>query len=220
MKKNTRDGSTTSAITNTLRDEIISGALAPGQRLDQQALADRFTASRMPVRESLQHLAAEGLVTWVAGRSVRVAPLDPNELREVSEMRMVGESLALRLAIGEMSNRDLAAAEALQDAAESAEAAQFTDLNTAFHQSLLTPCQRPRLLAHITELERISQRYLMVAVNSLDYSQQSHAEHRAILDACRARDASLACRLLEHHITAASLALLSQIEQFTPPQAG
>ncbi len=208
MRKTNRDGRTTATITDALRKDIINGAIAPGDRLNQQALARRFSASRMPVRQSLQALANEGLVIWPTGHSARAAPLDPDALREISEMRMVAESLAMRLAIPELSERDIARAEALQDAAETGPPTEFAELNAAFHEALLAPCNRPRLLAHIRELQRLSQRYLFFAVNDLDYGTRSHEEHRKLLSACRARDADAACRLIEHHISAASAALL------------
>lgn len=218
MNKKLRNGSTTANITATLRDEIITGILPPNTKLNQQTLAKRFQASRMPVRESLKALAQEGLVVWPAGYSARVAPLDPDELREISEMRMIAESLALRLAIPAMSDHDLAHAQSLQDAAQ-LDADHFVLHNSAFHKALLAPCNRPRLRAHIKELDQLSQRYLMVAVNTLDYAPRSHDEHDQILAACKARDADLACRLLEHHITAASLALLAHIGRVRAPQA-
>ena len=211
MHKRTRNGSTTAQITATLREEIIAGILPPKARLRQQALAARFQASRMPVRESLQILAREGLVTWPTGRSARVAPLDPAELREISEMRMIAESLALRLSVPAMSDHDLAHARSLHADAREADSRQFAALNSAFHQAILAPCNRPRLLAHIEELGKLSQRYLMVAVNDLGYAPRSHDEHSRILAACKARDADQACRLLERHITAASTALLAHL---------
>lgn len=221
MQPSTRTGNSTSNITTVLRKEIISGVLGPGTKLHQQALADRFRASRMPVRESLQALVAEGLVVWPNRHSAKVAPLLPDELREISEMRIIAESLAMRLAIPEITNRDLAQAESLQSTAETAGAEDFATLNTAFHQTLLSPCNRPRLLAHILELERLSQRYLMVTATELDYFRRSHSEHRALIGACRTRDADAACRLLERHITDASLALLARLGASSPlPELG
>lgn len=73
--------------------------------------------------------------------------------------------------------------------------------------TLLAPCHRPRLLAHIASLSDLSQRYFQVAAVELDYVENSHKEHRALLELCMAREADKACALLEMHIQAASQAM-------------
>ena len=77
-----------------MREAIISGRLQPGGVLRQEELARRFSASRMPVREALRTLSAEGLVHLQPNRGAIVAPLDPAELQETVEMRDAAEVLA------------------------------------------------------------------------------------------------------------------------------
>lgn len=205
-----RDGDTADRITTLLRDDIIRGAMPPGALLYQEELAARFQTSRMPVREGLKRLAQEGLVLLPANKTAQVAPLDPAAFSEVNEMRAVAEGLALRHAIPELSNRQIDRAEALQDQAEAAGLAQFAQLNRDFHMALLAPCGRPRLLAHIASLNDLSQRYFQIVATQLDYAAPSHAEHRDLLAACRARDVDTACALLDRHIMTANEQMLAR----------
>jgi len=207
--RRTRTGATAAQIAEVLRGEIIGGALAPGAALRQEELARRFRTSRMPIRDSLRILGQEGLVDLPANRGARVAPLDAADFADISEMRALAEPLALKLAIPELTNRQLDRAAAIQDQAETEAGDRFGALNKAFHLALIEPCGRPRLLSHIAGLSDLTERYLHFAAKELNYAARSHAEHRALLDACRARDADRACRLLTAHITAASADLLA-----------
>lgn len=190
-----------------LRDEIISGALAAGSALRQEKIAETYGTSRMPVRDALRFLEAEGLVQMLPNRGATVAPLDAAEFQEIYEMRGAAEVLALRLAIPELTNRQLDRATEIQAQAEDGDIRTFGALNKAFHIALYEPCGRPRLLAHIAGLNELAGRYLRVAAIELDYVSQSHREHRALLEACRRRDEAQACDLLAQHIEDAGKAL-------------
>ncbi len=206
-RQKSREGDTADQITAVLREEIIRGELRPEAVLYQEELAARFEASRMPVRDSLKILEREGLVLLRANKSATVAPLDPDSFFEINEMRAVAEPLALRLAIPELSNRQIEKAIVIQDLAEQAGLRDFGRLNKEFHMTLMTPCNRPRLLAHIASLSDLSQRYFQVAAVELDYAENSHKEHRALVELCMARETDKACAHLAKHIHAASRAM-------------
>ena len=212
MGKRHRLGQDAASIAAVLRADIVSGVLAPGSRLGQEQLAERFATSRMPVRDGLRMLEGEGLVLIPRNRSAVVAPLDAADCREITQMRAVLEPLALGHAIAEISDRQLARAERIQADLERADEAQFGALNKMFHQALLTAAQKPRLLAIIASLHELSERYVHVAAIGLDHAGRSHVEHRALLRACRQRDASVACDLLASHIRDAGEALARQLE--------
>ncbi len=199
-----RGGETAEQIADTLRAEIIAGDHQPGDVLFQEELAQRFQTSRMPIRDSLKILEREGLVIVPANKSATVSPLDPANFMEINEMRAVAEPLALRAAIPELTNRQIEHAAKIQEKAEQSETSEFASLNREFHMALLEPCKRPLLLTHITSLNDLSQRYFQVAVKELEYSDKSHKEHRALIDACLERDAAKACVILEQHILCAS----------------
>lgn len=206
-----RTGEQTEKIAAALRADIVAGRLKPDAPLRQEHLAERFETSRMPVRDALRMLEAEGLIDLQPNRGARVAALDPDGFREVYEMRAAAETLALRNAIPELTNRQLDRAATLQEQAERASIATFGRLNKQFHKMLYAPCGWTRLLAHIDALADLSDRYLRIAAIELDYLERSHAEHHALLDACRIRDVDKACVLLDAHIKDAGRSLYAAL---------
>src|SRR5690625_4840243 len=100
------DESTATLIVNQLRESIITGELAPGSRLRQQDLARKYEASRMPIREALQRLESEGLVSVVAHSGAWVASLDLEEFQKTYQLRNVVEPFALEQSILGLTARD------------------------------------------------------------------------------------------------------------------
>ncbi len=195
-----RHGEQALEILEALRADIIGGELTAGSLLRQQLLAERFGVSRMPIREALYRLEAEGFISFTPNKGAMVAPVSAADLQEIYEMRVAAETLALRLAVPELTNAQIARAEGLQAEMEEAPVAEFGALNAAFHRTLLSPCARPRLLAHIENLENAADRYLRATIATLDYAGKSHREHRALLEACRRRDQNAAMDCLRQHI--------------------
>src|SRR6202521_6265119 len=91
-----------SAVVERLRDKILHGELREGEQLRQDAIASEFQISRIPVREALSHLAAEGLINIVANRGAVVSALSPDEIMQMFETRAVLECYMLRHAIPNM----------------------------------------------------------------------------------------------------------------------
>jgi len=87
------------AVVERLREKILSGELREGEQLRQDAIATEYQISRIPVREALTHLAAEGLVTLVANRGAVVSALSPEEIMELFETRAVGHSTVVEVAL-------------------------------------------------------------------------------------------------------------------------
>src|ERR1700740_1706117 len=99
------------AVVERLRDKILHGELREGEQLRQDAIAAEFQISRIPVREALSHLAAEGLITIVANRGAVVSAVSPEEIMELFETRAVLECHMLRCAIPNMKPADFQKAE-------------------------------------------------------------------------------------------------------------
>lgn len=198
-------------IADRLRERIVGGELAAGRPLRQERLAQEFGTSRMPVREALRLLQAEGFVEVVRNRGATVARIDLEDLQEIYELRGLCEPFALALAIPDLTDRRIAAAGALQDDLERGPLEAFGRLNKAFHMTLYEACGRGRLLSHIGLLNDAADRYLRMAIVRLDYAERSHAEHRALLDACRARDVARATELLHGHIRTAGASLVAAL---------
>lgn len=202
-----RTGDQAQHLINELRDAIISGTLAPGETLRQDAIAERYKTSRMPVREALRALEAEALIQLVPNKGATVAPLDISELQEIYEMRVSAETLALRLSLPEISNAQIDRATKIQDEIDRVDLEKFGKLNKAFHSALYQPCGRKRLLGHIAGLNDVADRYLSFTVKALSYMERSNSDHRALLDACLRRDESEATAILTAHIEDAGQAL-------------
>src|SRR5438445_1145345 len=98
--------SLSAAVVERLTEKILSGELREGEQLRQDAIATEFQISRIPVREALSHLAAEGLITIVANRGAVVSALSPGEIMELFETRAVLECYILRWAIPYLKEGD------------------------------------------------------------------------------------------------------------------
>jgi len=103
--------SLSAAVVERLREKILAGELREGEQLRQDAIAAEFQISRIPVREALSHLAAEGLIKIVANRGAVVCALSPDEAMQLFETRAVLECYMLRCAIPNMKAEDFQRAE-------------------------------------------------------------------------------------------------------------
>lgn len=206
-EKKARKGDRAADLAFSIRQAIITGEFEPGSPLRQEELAKTYNASRMPVREALRMLNAEGLIRIYPNRSAVVAPIDALELRENYEMREAAERLAVKLAIPQLSNAQIDAAALIQEQIDACEPGAFGALNKQFHQTLYQPCQRPRLLAHISGLHDIAERYLRFTIAKLGYTELSAREHRDLLEACYQRDLERALAITSAHIVEAGRTL-------------
>ena len=187
-------------IVDTLRDEIISGTMAPDAPLGQDYLASRFGVSRMPVREAIWQLEALGLVTIESNRRARVAPASRADFVEIFDMRLVAECLAIRRAMPELTNARIDRAEAIQKQVEGASGELFGALNGTFHMMLYRAAPQPRLLAHVSMLSNAADRYRSMTRAAPSFREKSDREHHELLAACRSRDAEAAVDCLTRHI--------------------
>jgi DNA-binding GntR family transcriptional regulator len=204
--------SLTSRIARSLAQRILTGGLAPGTAVRQDHVAAEFGASHVPVREAFRTLEAQGLLVSEPRRGVRVAPLEPGLVLEVTAMRAALESLALRRGFPKLSVTDLEAAAAAIAEAEASDAVLIWEAaNRRFHHAITAPCGLPRLLATIEDLQRTSARFLFATWRSLDWQPRSEAEHSQILAELRAGRIEPAAQALEAHILAAGDALAASL---------
>lgn len=210
------DTSMAGRIAAALSERIVSGTLAPGARLMQDHIAEEFQASHVPVREAFRKLEAQGLAVNKPRCGVRVSEIDPAVVLEVSEMRAALETLALRLALPNLTERDLdIAREALVEGEASDQILVWEAANRRFHRALAAPCGMPRLMASIDDLHRSDARFLFATWKDLDWQPRSDSEHWAILDAMARDDGETACRLLDEHVREAGQALIERLHHQT-----
>jgi len=205
-------GSVADGIARALAERIVTGALAPDAPVRQDHVAAEFGASHVPVREAFRKLEAQGLLVAEPRRGVRVAPLDPAAVVEVTGMRAVLEVLALRHAFPLLTDSDLEAARAAVVTAEaSLSIAVWEQANRRFHRALVAPCGMQRLLAAVDDLHRASARYLFLTWRDLDWQPRSDTEHEAILACLRAGEIEAGATMLHRHIVDAGHALVAQL---------
>lgn len=205
-------GSLTGRIARSLAQRILTGALAPGAAVRQDHVAAEFGASHVPVREAFRTLEAQGLLVSEPRRGVRVAPLDPGLVLEVTAMRAALEVLALRRGFPRLGPADLETATAALAEAEASDDVQLWEAaNRRFHHAITAPCGMPRLLAAIEGLQRTSARFLFATWRELDWQPRSEAEHRHILAELAAGRLDGAAQALEAHILAAGDALAARL---------
>lgn len=206
--------STGDLIARSLRADIMQGKLRSEEPLRQDEIAARFGVSKIPVREALVQLQAEGLVTFYPNRGAIVSRLSRAEAEEIFVMRVALETAALRRAIPHLTIANLAQAEGILDTIEEEQnVAQWGDLNWNFHATLYTPAGLPRLMEWVKRLHIHVARYLVIYLAGMDYQTASQNEHRQILEACRQGNIEAATEHLTHHLQSASEHLVSFLDQ-------
>lgn len=185
-----------------LREAITSGRLAPGERLRTQALAEELGVSRLPVREALHTLRAEGLVEFESHRGAVVASLSAEEIQEVYLLRTLLEPAAACLAAARRPDGVVADLTRLVERLEAAEAepSRWIDLDREFHMTLYRASGQRLLCESIARLRASVERYVRLYILAPRNIPHSRAKHREILLACRAGNAVLAERATREHL--------------------
>jgi DNA-binding GntR family transcriptional regulator len=202
-KRLTRDGDAGARIAERIRGGILEGEYPPGTRIRQEDVAERFGASRVPVREALRILEHEGLVTLVANTGAWVAQLTLAECEEIYQMRERLEPLLLRFSAPGLTSEDL---DQLQDLAERMVAASDVDtflaLDRAFHLGAYARATTTQLGELVVKLWNTTQPYRRAYSRSMDddASRIAHDEHHLIVSDLRDGDIEDAERVLAAHI--------------------
>lgn len=200
----TNTGSAVSArVASYLRTAILGGQLEPGDRIRQEDIAEKFGVSRLPVREALRMLEAEGLTEHESHKGARVPRLTQHEVEVAYRMRERLEPLALVESLPLLSETDHAALEDVQRRIEeNPDLERFLDLDREFHMLTYSACSVDSLNSMITRLWNSTQHYrrAYVALGGVGRMWVVNSEHRLILDAVVRRDAVDAERFVEGHI--------------------
>jgi len=200
------------AVYQRLRADIISGELAPGYHLRLEALRARYGVGMSPIREALSRLATDTFVTAIENRGYRVAELSQQDLRDITEARVLIESDALRQAIDTGDEAWEAAIVAahyrltkvdgrLKDA-NSAMLDDWERANRQFHDALVSACPSRWLQRFRRLLQDQSKRYRRFSLQESASFRAVADEHAALMDATLARDSARAVALIASHIRA------------------
>lgn len=201
-----------------LREAILGGDLRPGDRIRQEEVAAKLGASRLPVREALRMLEAEGLTEHEPHKGARVPQLSQHEVDVIYRMRERLEPLALAESLPQLSEADHEQLEEVQQRIEAnTDLEKFLDLDREFHMLTYSGCAIDPLMSNVTRLWNSTQHYRRsyVALGGRSRMWVVNSEHRLILDAVLRRDADDGERYLGGHIRRTRIELGRHPEVFT-----
>lgn len=205
-------------MADELREAILSGTVAPGERIKQDAVAKKFGVSRLPVREALKELAGEGLVTLERDVGARVTLLDPRELLEIYRLREVIEPMMISAAALRITDAELTEARELDAAGEKCnqddDVSGYLTNDRAFHTCLLSAAKMPRAFGIVRNLWQTAERYRRVYTILPHRLEISVVEHRMIVEALERHAAEDAAELYRIHVRRTRLTLAEHPELF------
>lgn len=200
------------AIVDKLRQAILDGTHSAGTQLRQDALADTYGVSRIPVREALFQLEAEGFVRIVPHKGAIVSELSLDEVNDVFDLRALLEPRMLAESAPRFEEADFTALDAIQARFEKAIAAgdvgQWGAINAEFHMALYTKARQPRTQSIVSALLQTSDRYTRVQLSNTTAMGIAEQEHAELVRLCRARRFDEACAFLVRHISSVRSDLL------------
>jgi DNA-binding GntR family transcriptional regulator len=210
-----------------LRTEVVTGNLAPGEKLHVERLGSRYGISLSPLREALSRLSETGLVVAEQQRGYRVAPMSIAEYRDIIDTRLhiEKEALARSIARGDVNwEADVVAAfHRLSRVHEEVEAgrtqslAEWTRLNREFHAAIISACGSKWMMRFcITLYDQTGRYHHRTRLNGTLPLEQSGREHKSLFRAVLDRNATHAAKILEGHVRSAA----QRIERGEPTLRG
>lgn len=217
--KQTRDAGAISSRLDDIRGGVLAmieaGALKPGERVNEQALAAQFGVGRNAVREALRSLERTGLVRIVPNRGAEVRRISLAEALDLYDLRaglarVSGRLIAARLsAPEEQSLAELL--ESMEAALRQRDGARYAQLNDEFHRCLMAATKNPRLIEVNETIEGELRLYLRKGVYSIAQMLASNDEHRRLFDAAREGRVAEAAEAFEAHILTGKQRMLDTV---------
>jgi DNA-binding GntR family transcriptional regulator len=208
VPKKSGDGqrSVSELVMSEIRRAIVEGALAPGEHLRQEAIAERLKVSRFPVREALQRLITEGTVVYDRNRGYFVARMGADEMRQVYLMREMLEGEIVRT-LGPVGEADVDRLSALnEDIRKAARAGDFyalAEANRTFHFLLYAHSPLHLVLAEVERLWNLTEQYRAIYFYRAESQERIIDEHEQMIEALRAGDRERCAEVLSAHRRAA-----------------
>jgi DNA-binding GntR family transcriptional regulator len=191
-------------VVDNLREQILSNAYPAGTQLRQDALAESFGVSRIPVREALIQLEAEGLVQMVPHKGAVVTQMSRDEVNDVFDLRVLLETRLFRDSVSRLSHDDFLAIDALQArfaaAIRERDLARWGVLNQALHAALYARAELPQTASVVAGLLQKSDRYTRVQLSSDTARRRAEREHAQLIEFARKGKIEEACECLRSHI--------------------
>lgn len=207
-----------------LREDIVSGALAPGQKLKIEMLRNRYDIGSGPLREAMSRLAGDYLVEILGQRGFVVASFTAQDAREIGDLRKLveAEALGLSIPLGDdkweervittfhrLERHEKKSAQGLEELAE------WERLNHAFHEALVGACPSVWLLRMRANIFNHHERYRWLSRVRTLLTRDIHAEHCQLMESALDKDVALAQKTIRTHIERTTQAVVRAIENTT-----
>ncbi len=198
-----------------IRDQIIRGAWPGGTRLQPERIAQTLGISRMPVRDAIAQLDAEGLVTSRPNQGAIVTLLPPQEIFELYEIRAALEGLAASKAAERISDDDVAELKLLSERLLRSEldVPKWIEHHDRFHDFVCEIAGQRHLLQEIKRVRTAVQPYLLMYFHQYRQKEMSGDEHKLLIDALASRNGRLAEQTFSHHVLNAGKAAMTFMER-------
>lgn len=208
-------------VVDRLREDLLSGRRPAGQRLSQEALAAEFRVSRVPIRDALRELQAEGLVVSSPRTGMSVASLSEADLEELYDMRLALEPVVSRLATPRLRPADLAAMREHLDVMRSAGELddEWFSSHAQFHHALNDRSGRERMWRLCDSLRQQTERYVRVFRFAIEKADELAAEHELIYEAASSGDADAVATEVYDHLALVRDRVLPYLRAHRPEHA-
>jgi len=204
-------------VFKTLRQEILTGKLKPGERLLEIHLGDRLGVSRTPIREAIRKLELEGLVTMIPRRGAEVANITEKSLQDVMEVRRALDVLAVELACERITKDEI---DALKIACEEFEKATLTKNSTviakadvAFHDIIMSATGNDRLIQMVSNLSEQMYRYRFEYIKDQSKHSKLVEEHKTIYESILTKNIQAAARAVETHVDNQEISIIHHLQE-------
>ena len=191
-------------VFHTLRRAIMQGDLKPGERLMEIKLANRLGVSRTPIREAIRKLELEGLVTMVPRKGAQVAEITEKDLKDVLEVRIGLEELAVKFVCQRIDDRQLRelqeASRKFAEAVQSEDLTKLAEADVNFHDLIYKATGNERLVQLLNNIREQMYRYRVEYLKDEEVRSSLVEEHNRLWKALKERDAEQAARITQEHI--------------------
>jgi len=205
-------------ICKKLADDIIAGVIAPGQKLEEKAIAEQFKVSRTPVRDAFRQLEGTGLIESKAHRGATVIDLNTEQLADIFEALGEIEALCAKLSAQRMSSLERKRLENLHKLSKAPNDAKdestYSDLNEQIHKAIHDGSQNETLRALSADLwQRLAPFRRAIFFERDDRMARSRDEHDEVIEAILGGDTEKAFSSMRSHVANSSLNALTYLEE-------
>ncbi|MDE7322700.1 MAG: GntR family transcriptional regulator [Lachnospiraceae bacterium] len=203
-------------VFKTLRQEILTGKLKPGERLMEIQLANKLGVSRTPIREAIRKLELDGLVIMIPRRGAEVAQITLKDLKDVMEVRCALDVLAIELACERMEQEGLnnlyQACENFREAVKTKDTRKLAEADVAFHDAIVTSTGNTRLIQLVSNLSEQMYRYRFEYLKDATSHEMLQQEHMEMYQNILKKDKAAAASVVRKHINNQEEAIIKQLQ--------